>query len=549
MLGKIVDKDRENLTESNPKITPNKILVINNLYTPQELGGYGRSISDFAKILQQRGYIIKVLTSDASYLAKIAGYEANINRDLQLFGTFEGGAKAIENPQEIQKVIVDNDQIIREVINEFSPDVCLVGNINFLGLEIFRPLLSNYIPIINHLGLGTLLCSSRSMPQKTFFTLATASEYLRQKIVNQGYPIEETIVVYPGAMVKQFKMCVLPNIEKLRIVYAGVIVPFKGLHILIEALKIIDDKNVDFECSLAGDNLDEEYLNTLQEYVIKHRMDEKVKFLGYLPREKLINLFSKKNILVFPSVWEEPFGISQVEGMAPGLTLITSATGGASEIVEADISGLTIPPNDSQVLAESLISLTKDRIRWKNIAAAGQERAKNVFDINRSVDILEKKFDELLQQCQSNPKYLQDIILPELKARLNLRNINLIIFPNWSQPEEIIMPELEAAIASFLTHPRNSQMTLLIDTTDISEEEANLALSGIVMNLMMQEDLEISEESEISLLGQMNEIEWTALLPCLHGRIILANENNQALSRAKADIISSYNMESLSKLI
>ncbi|MGD1809779.1 glycosyltransferase [Dapis sp. BLCC M126] len=548
--GKNVDKYDGNLTESNPKITPKRILVINNLYPPQELGGYGRSISDFANILQQRGHTIKVLTSDAPYLTQIITAEPNINRNLQLFGTFDGGAKAIENPQEIQIIIAHNNQIIREVINEFAPDVCLVGNINFLGSEIFKPFLENYIPVINHLGLPTLLCSADKMPQYNYFILATASEYVRQKVISQGYPSEKTIIVYPGAKVKKFQMCMLPNMDKLRIVYAGLIIDSKGTHTLIEALKIIDDENIDFECYIAGDNnIDRDYFTRLKQFVVRNGMEEKVKFIGYLQLEELIHLYSSKNVIVFPSIGPEAFGISPIEGMAAGLTAISTGVGGGSETIEHNVSGLIFPAGDSFALAQTLIGLTKDVEKWQIIAATGKQKALNIFDIEHSVDILANKFEELLEQRCSDPKYLQNIILPKLKARLKLRNINLIIFPNWSQPEEVLMPELEVAIATFLTHPRNSQMTLLIDTADISEEEANLALSSIVMNLMMQENLEVSEESEISLLGQMNKIEWTALLPCLHGRIILANENLQAITRAKVDTISSYNIESLSKLI
>ena len=45
-----------------------KLLVVTNLYPPQELGGYGRSIADFVWGLQERGHSIQVLSSDAPHL-------------------------------------------------------------------------------------------------------------------------------------------------------------------------------------------------------------------------------------------------------------------------------------------------------------------------------------------------------------------------------------------------------------------------------------------------------------------------------------------------
>lgn len=197
-----------------------------------------------------------------------------------------------------------------------------------------------------------------------------------------------------------------------------------------------------------------------------------------------------------------------------------------------------------------MIGLTQDVEKWPIIIPVTvKQKALNIFNIEYSLDIWADKFQELLKERCRDLRYLKNVVVLELKARLKLRNINLIMFPNWSQAEELLMPELDMAIATFLTHPGNSQMNLLIDTSDISEEETNLTGSGIVMNLMMQEDLEVSEESEISVLSQMNKIEWTALLPCLYGRIILAHKSLQAVTMAKADTVSKYNIESLSRFI
>ena len=45
-----------------------RLILITNLYPPQELGGYGRCMADFAWGLQQRGHRVQVISSDAPYL-------------------------------------------------------------------------------------------------------------------------------------------------------------------------------------------------------------------------------------------------------------------------------------------------------------------------------------------------------------------------------------------------------------------------------------------------------------------------------------------------
>jgi hypothetical protein len=65
------------------------------------------------------------------------------------------------------------------------------------------------------------------------------------------------------------------------------------------------------------------------------------------------------------------------------------------------------------------------------------------------------------------------------------------------------------------------------------------------MNLLMEEDLDITEEAEISLVEQLDELQWAALLPRLHARIVLRTENQQAIIAVKADNIPFCNLDSL----
>lgn len=113
---------------------------------------------------------------------------------------------------------------------------------------------------------------------------------------------------------------------------------------------------------------------------------------------------------------------------------------------------------------------------------------------------------------------------------LNLKEINLIVFPEWNQPEQSLNEELAPAIRAMITHPNKDKITLLVDSSQISDEDANLALSSVVMNLLIEDDLDVSDGPEISLVGQLSEIEWQALRRRLHGRIVLEHENKEAIA-------------------
>jgi hypothetical protein len=141
-------------------------------------------------------------------------------------------------------------------------------------------------------------------------------------------------------------------------------------------------------------------------------------------------------------------------------------------------------------------------------------------------------------------KYLETGNSATLSDQIELREINLIIFPDWSGPEASLSLDLERVIRAIATHPNKNKITLLIDTTDISDEDADLALSSTVMNLLMEEDLDFSDCPEISLIGQLSKIQWSALIPRLYGRIVLENENKDQIAQAEAGNIRAYQLDS-----
>ncbi len=110
---------------------------------------------------------------------------------------------------------------------------------------------------------------------------------------------------------------------------------------------------------------------------------------------------------------------------------------------------------------------------------------------------------------------------------------------------EVQKPKVRNSAISI--HLNSSQITLLVDTGHISDEDAALILSSVAMNLLLQEDLDVSEGPEISLVGQLGKIQWETLLPRIHARIILESENQEAIAQVKAETIPSCELDSFIK--
>ncbi|PHV62802.1 glycosyltransferase family 4 protein [Cyanobacterium aponinum] len=536
-----------------------KIIVINNIYPPQELGGYGRYISDFANILREKGHQVKVLTSDAPYLKEITELEPNVYRNLILYGDYKQlPPKMIDDPKKVDQIIIKNNEYIEKFIKDFKPDVALIGNINFLSENIFKPFLNKKIPIINHLAFNQPQYALENQPSTDLYHLSTCSYHVQNNTISLGYSFDDISVIYPGAYVDDFAQEKIANINKLKIIFASIVAPYKGPHTLVEALAILHHEGFDFDCILAGTAPIPEFKESLEKFIKSHGMENKIKLIGYQSRETLIKLYGERNIFVFPSVWDEPFGISQVEGMAAGLTTITSATGGASEIVEHGISGLKFERNNPLSLAFCLLRLLANKEDWAKISKQGIIRAKKAFDIYHSVDLLETKFAELLLKRDYYEQWLQLEKNKDTNSlSIKLSNINYLIFPDWQSDEETLTEKLCNLISSLAHNSfliKNSEgsnlpspsgrgvggegiITLVIDRTGITEEDANLFLSGIAMNLMMEEELDLGNILDFALINNLNDRTWNKLLPKITAKITLENENQ--------DIVNQLNLEDL----
>jgi hypothetical protein len=117
-----------------------------------------------------------------------------------------------------------------------------------------------------------------------------------------------------------------------------------------------------------------------------------------------------------------------------------------------------------------------------------------------------------------------------------LRGINLIAFPDWSKAESQLYEDLSRLLKTVFNHGDRPQISLLIDTTDITLEEANQVLSHISFDLLMsQEIVESSPDNEpaIVLLEPLDSSQWQVLRYHLHARIALNYDNQEAIAGRK----------------
>lgn len=143
--------------------------------------------------------------------------------------------------------------------------------------------------------------------------------------------------------------------EEKIILYVGRLVYEKGIHVLINAAPKILGK-VDAKFIIVGSGyMKEQLLNIVRSMGLEH----KVLFEGFLDEQTLLKLQKCADVSVVPSLFE-PFGIVALEAMAAKSAIVVSDTGGLSEIVEHDVTGVKVYPNNPDSLAWGITKVLLD---------------------------------------------------------------------------------------------------------------------------------------------------------------------------------------------
>lgn len=135
--------------------------------------------------------------------------------------------------------------------------------------------------------------------------------------------------------------------------------------------------------------------------------------------------------------------------------------------------------------------------------------------------------EELLAAIEPQPPQI------DIKQEYRLREINLIAFPDWNQPEDQLEASLVELLTTVLTHPDRDRLCLLIDTSNTDLESADLAISSVIMYLLTETDLDTGDaEPEITLLKPLSPTQWKNIIPSIAARIAVEVEDKNASGRS-----------------
>jgi spore coat protein SA len=174
-----------------------------------------------------------------------------------------------------------------------------------------------------------------------------------------------------------------------RILFVGRVTPIKGVHVLIKAFSDIRARFPLARLIIVGSSFFGEAIKTPYEVELARLAEpvgDAVVFTGYVPQATLKSLYSACDVVVVPSIWQEPFGLVVLEAMASGTCVVASAVGGLPEIIEHRRTGILIPAADPGALASAVCELLADLGFKRRLEEAARAAVEHRFTWSRLID-------------------------------------------------------------------------------------------------------------------------------------------------------------------
>tara|TARA_B110000263_G_scaffold219218_1_gene206302 strand:- start:801 stop:1904 length:1104 start_codon:yes stop_codon:yes gene_type:complete len=211
------------------------------------------------------------------------------------------------------------------------------------------------------------------------------SEYIKNCFLDGLKCSFNNLYVIPNAIQRNFSD---QPIKEKEILFVGRLVPAKGCHLFVDSIRAIVKNNPDWIFKIIGTPKagQEKLITDYSSKLIKDfkSLGSNTKYLGFINNEHVSEHLKKASIIVVPSVWQEPFALTALEGMCYGAAVIASKVGGMAEMLAG--VGLLIENINSEKLKESINSLIEN----KKLLKFYQDKSWKNYQYNQT-DIVKKQ--------------------------------------------------------------------------------------------------------------------------------------------------------------
>lgn len=382
-----------------------KILYINSLYSPLIEGGAEISLQLIVEGLQSKGYEVAVLS-----LMPEDGLKEELVNGVKVY---RAGLKnrywpyTKQRPGKFQRLSWhlkdrlnhDMGSYVREVLQLETPDVVSCHNLAGWSVTVWDEIGRAGIPVIQVLHDMYLACANSNMfkgdhpcdtqclscrllrsqhPQKSDQVSAVVgiSRSILNRFTQLGYfqKAEKRVIHNTRSIPTPPARPSRKAGEPLKIGYLGTLSKIKGVEWLIEQFQSLD---IDATLSIGGRG-QADYEAHLKSISTKRS----ISFLGQVNSN---DFYTMIDVLVVPSLWQEPLGMVAIEALAHHVPVIAHKTGGLQESVIDGVNGLYCYASDRDSLRQAILQVYEDVDLYNRLSAEARDSVADILSKERMI--------------------------------------------------------------------------------------------------------------------------------------------------------------------
>ena len=397
-----------------------KILYINSLYSPLIEGGAEISLKLIVEGMESLGHEVVVLSlmpEKGLHQNKVDGvkvYRAGLQNSYWPYSRAKKNKLARLKWHYQDQSNEKMSSVVEEVLEIEKPDIVSCHNLAGWSAEVWKPIFESGTPIVQVLHDLYLLCPNSNMfkneltcenqcfickilrsnhaeKSKQVTAVVGISTSILQRFIDFGYfPNASKNIIYntrtiPNPAPKQLRK----SEQAIRFGYLGTLSKVKGLEWMIEQFNMLD-----FEASLSlagkGDKAYEQHLKELSSR-------SAIKFVGYVNSTEFL---SEIDVLIVPSLWEEPLGMVAIEALANHVPVIANKRGGLQETVKDGINGLYCYDHSPDSLSAAMRQIYFEPELYNQFSKVARESVASILDADRMIGEYEAVLKQALKKSQ-----------------------------------------------------------------------------------------------------------------------------------------------------
>lgn len=389
-----------------------RALVLSNLYPPAAMGGYEMSCRDVVDRWRARGHQVTVLTTGTTLVGAVEpdSSDAHVTRTLEWYWSDH---TFLRPPARARLALERRNQArLRRALAAARPEVVSVWHMGGMPLSLLTTLERSGVPVVLNVcddwpsyaprvdawmdawssrpdWLAAMAARAGGVPTRlpdldrhrsTFvsrFTLERARERTQWR-----FP--DAVVVGSGVDTEDFPIVAAPPHRdwRGRLLCVGRVEPRKGFDVAVAALPDLPETSL----RIVGVP-DPAYGEQLRRQAADLGVADRVSMTA-LPRTALHDAYAEADVVVFPSRWDEPFGLVPLEAMTQGTPVVATRRGGSAEFLVDGTNCVEVALDDAAGVAAAVRRLAGDPSLRRRLADGGRATVER-YTADRLADTLE----------------------------------------------------------------------------------------------------------------------------------------------------------------